>query len=818
MNAWPGQQAGRLPRAGLGAIALVVAPTLVLTFSSGRVAAAPGAPASGVISTVAGGPGGPGAGRGVGITPCGVAAGSGRLYVADGLSVRRAVQTTGALAVVAGTGSSGPVGVGGLATKAALSTCGVAVDQAGNLLIADVGNDLIRAVATHPGTFYGQKMTGGHIYTVAGDGKQGFTGDRDRATDADLDSPSAVAADQSGNLVIADAGNERIRVVATHPGTFYGQKMTGGHIYTVAGDGKQGFTGDRDRATDADLDSPSAVAADQSGNLVIADAGNERIRVVAVRRGTFYGQRMTAGHIYTVAGNGGFGYSGDQDRATKAQFSDPDDVVVDGAGNLVVADSDNDRVRVVANRTGTFYGRRMTAGDVYTVAGDGRGGFTRDGGLATKSRLADPDGVAVDHSGNLVIADAGNDRVRVVANRTGTFYRQPMKAGRLYTVTGDGEAGRSGDGGPAAAAELGNPGDLIIDGAGNLVIADTGNNRIQVVAARSGTFYGRVMTTGDVYTIAGQGEAGSAGDGGLAAAARFNAPFGVAVDAAGNVLVADSGNNRVQVVAAARGTFYGQSMIGGHMYTIAGNGQQGYTGDRGPATAAELTSCFGVAIDAAGNVLIADTGNEVIRAVAVHTGTYYGQAMTTGHIYTIAGNGAAGFGGDGGLATAGQMRSPFGVATDLAGDLVIADTGDNRVRVVAAQTGTSFGQAMLAGHIYTIAGNGSEGFNGGGGPGQQAEMDTPEGVTVDQAGNVLVADTLNSRIRVIAARTGTSYGVAMTVGHIYTVAGNGTRGYSGDGGPAVFAGLHDPGGVITDSAGDVFIADALNNRVREVTG
>ncbi len=160
---------------------------------------------------------------------------------------------------------------------------------------------------------------------------------------------------------------------------------------------------------------------------------------------------MTARHIYTVAGNGTYGFSGDGGPATAAELDTPDQTAVDGAGNLVIADSANDRVRVVAAGTGTFYGQAMTAGDIYTVAGNGTTGFSGEGGPATRAELDSPRGVTVDGAGNLVIADRGNNRVRVVAAGTGTFYGQAMTAGDIYTVAGTGTVGFSGDGGPATA-------------------------------------------------------------------------------------------------------------------------------------------------------------------------------------------------------------------------------------------------------------------------------------------------------------------------------------------------------------------------------
>ncbi len=804
--------------------AVIVATTAIALLApagaAGSASASAAASTAGVISTVAGGVGGPARATRVALAPCGVSFGAGHLYIAASSVVRQVSPGTDRLTTPAGTaGDGGPLGDGRRATRASLSACGVTVDHSGNLVIADFLHQRIRVVAARTGTFYGQAMTARDIYTVAGDGRQGFSGDGGPATNAELNFPEGVAVDAAGNLLIAAVGNHRIRMVAARTGTFYGQPMTAGDIYTVAGDGRQGFSGDGGPATRAELnllESVAGVAVDAAGNLLIADFGNNRVRVVAARTGTFYGQPMTAGDIYTVAGDGTKAFSGDGGPATSAELSLPEGVAVDAAGNLLIADGGNNRVRVVAHKTGTFYGQPMTAGDIYTVAGDGTSGFSGDGGPATSAGLS-LRGVAVDAAGNLLIADTFNRRVRVVAHKTGTFYGQAMTAGDIYTVAGDGNFGFSGDGGPATSAELSLPEGVAVDAAGSLLIADTGNARVRVAAARTGTFYGQAMTAGDIYTVAGDGTNGFSGDGGPATSAGLSGPVGVAVDAAGNLLIADTGDGRVRVVAARTGTFYGKAMTVGHIYTVAGTSTQGFSGDGGPATKAKLNFPTEVAVDAAGNLLIADFRNERVRVVAHKTGTFYGQPMTAGDIYTVAGDGTQGFSGDGGPATTAELSSPVGVAVDAAGNLLIADGGNERVRVAAAHDGTFYGQPMTAGDIYTVAGDGSSGFSGDGGPATSAGLD-PGRVTVDAAGNLLIADIFNRRVRVVAASTGTFYGQAMTAGDIYTVAGDGNFGFSGDGGPATSAELSRPEGVAVDATGNLLIADGDNQRIRMVAG
>lgn len=475
--------------------ALAVVPAAA---ASGR-AAVPGQAASPLtasaataetVATIAGGTGGPGKATSVPLAVgnndvCGVSFTSGAMYVGDLSTLRRVTFHTGWLTTPVGAGAARFVeaGDGGLATEASGQMCNVTTDHAGNLVFADPSNNWVRVVAVHTGTFYGQPMTAGHIYAVAGNGQQGFAGDGGPATKAEFSGPAGVTLDSAGNLVIADSSNGRIRVVAEHTGTFYGQPMTTGDIYTIAGSGRMGFAGDGGPALDTKMWNLAGIAVDGAGNLLISDA--YRIRYVPFRSGTYYGQTMTAKDIYTIAGHSGergFGFAGDGGPAIKARLFFPGPVAVDGHGNLVIPDSSNNRIRVVAAKAGTFYGRAMKAGDIYTVAGDGTSGYAGDGGLAAAAELNLPESVTVDGSGNLVIADTFNSRIRVLAVRTGTFYRQAMTAGDIYTIAGTGSDGFSGDGGQATAAELSDPLAVAVDGPGALAIADSGTGRIRVVA------------------------------------------------------------------------------------------------------------------------------------------------------------------------------------------------------------------------------------------------------------------------------------------------------------------------------------------------
>ena len=645
-------------------------------------------------------------------------------------------------------------------------------------------------VAGATGTFYGVSMTAGDIYTVAGDGTAGSSGDGGFATSAELSDPQDVAVDAHGNLVIADSTNNRIQVLAATSGTFYGQLMTADDIYTVAGTGATtGCTSTPGPATSAVLNAPSAVAVDSHGNLVIAETGSTAgpvyyscVRVVAATSGTFYGVSMTAGDIYTVAGDATYGYSGDGGGAASAELNNPGAVTVDSHGNLIIADSYNNRVRVVAVSAsnpgyplaGCVGTCTWTVGDIYTVAGNGTAYFSGDGGPATSAELSDPAGVAIEPNGNLVIADEGNFRIRVVANVTGSDFDMSMTAGDIYTVAGTGTIDDTGDGGLATSAEICEPTAVGTDNGGDILVVDC-DSKIRMVSGSSGVYFGNALTAGDVYTVAGDGTAGYSG--GVATAAELDQPGGVTVDADGNLVISDTANCRIRVVAQTSGTFYGVAMTTGHIYTVAGTGTCGQGGMGGPATSAKIDLPEGIAVDGSGNLVFANTGTHcVIKVVAATSGTFYGRSMTADDIYDVAGDmaggGTCGLSGNGGPALSAKIDDPQDVAVDGSGNLVIADTGNSTIRVVADSTGTFYGVSMTAGDIYRVAGNNTFGYTGDTGSALSAELANPTSVAVDAAGNLVFADVDNYVVRVVAESTGTYYGVPMTAGDIYAVAGD----------------------------------------------
>ena len=346
----------------------------------------------------------------------------------------------------------------------------------------------------------------------------------------------------------------------------------------------------------------------------------------------------------------------------------------------------------------------LTPGLITTAAGNGTQGYSGDNGLASGAELDYPVGVAVDASGNLYVADAfQHNEIREVNGTTGN----------ITTVAGNGTQGALGDNGPATNAGLCYPEGMALDGTGNLYIADLCNNRIRKVAAG----------TGIITTVAGNGTQGFSGDNGLATNAELNQPQGVAVDASGNLYIADAINNRVRKVSAAT------SII----TTVAGKGTSGFSGDNGIATDAELSGPSGVALDSYGNLYIADQANNRVREVA----------GSTGIITTVAGNGTAGYSGDSGPATSGELNGPFAVELDTAGNLYIVDVLNNCVRKVSAATGI----------ITTVAGNGTRGYSGDSGPATHAELALPNGVALDGSGNLYIADTYNARVRKVAVAT-----------------------------------------------------------------
>ena len=649
--------------------------------------------------------------------PASVATDSSGSYYISGYYQNRVfkVDTTGKLTVVAGSGTQGFSGdgvTGGAGNASLYRPFGLAVDSSGNVYFADQGNCVVRKVTT-----------AGTITTIAGIGNScGYSGDSGKGTAAQLNSPGGVATDTFGNLYIADTSNCRVRKLV----------LSTNIITTYAGNGTCGYSGDSGSAAAAEVYEPYSVATDSSGNLFIADTFNYVIREVTKGNGI----------IKTIAGNHTYGFSGDGGTATAAEMTNVYQLAVSGT-SVTFADSNNQRVR------------QFTIGStINTVAGSGTGGFCGDGSAATSACLSSPTGIAVNGS-NYYIADQSNYRIRLFT-----------VGGNINTVAGNGSYNLptllSGE--PPQGVVFYYPFGVYGDPSGNVFVNDTDNFLVREF----------VKSSDLVNFFAGTGTSGFSGDGGLATKALLTYNDGVARDSLGNIYIADTNNCVIREVNTA-----------GAINTFAGIGQRcGFTGDGGPATAAELYYPSGVFVDSKNNVYIADTYNHVIREV------------TSGIISTIAGIGQrAGYAGDGGPATAAQLYYPFGVTADGAGNVYIADTDNCRIREVAVATGM----------INTVAGSGACSFTGDG-PAVEEGLANPDGVRVDANGNLFIADTNNQRLRWVN-----------TAGMMTTFAGNGSAGYVGDGAVATSAEFYYPSGISVDSSGNFLVADQYNFRIRGIS-
>ncbi len=416
---------------------------------------------------------------------------------------------------------------------------------------------------------------------------------------------------------------------------------------------------------------------------------------------------------------------------------------------------DDSLLAAVSSNTGTYDVTGLAAGTSYTFtveAGDAAGNWSA-GGPSVTVAIAGPPATITTVAGNQAL-------------------------GRGY----------SGDGGPATDAQMNRPYAVAVAENGRYYIADDWNNCIRMVD-----------TDGTITTVAGLGgeqNDGFSGDGGPATGAMLYYPHGVAVDSGGNIYIADMQNSRIRMVAGADMSRYGIPMTAGNIYTVAGTGTSGYSGDGSAAVSADINKPFGITLDSSGNLYIADTYNHCIRKVDAG-----------GTITTAAGNGMQGFSGDGGTATAAKLQNPYAVTVDGDGNLFIADATNSRIRMVAASDQTRYGIAMTEGYIYTVAGNGTNGYSGDGGPAIAAQLSYPDGLALDSDGNLYIAESYNNCIRKVD-----------TNGIITTIAGQGPffPGYTGDGSLAGDAKLNGPRGVTVDSDGNIFIADSGNNVIRKI--
>jgi len=687
------------------------------------------------------------------------------------------------------------------------------------------------------------------VQSIAGNGTNADTGDNGPALQASVGTPAAALMDGAGNLYLSDSTNCVVRRV---------DHLTG-LITTVAGDGTCGYSGDSGPATHAELNHPMGLAFDPAGDLVIADANNFRIRYV-----------NEAGKIFSLAGNGGNKWTGDGGLAMNAEIGSPWGIAIDAEGNLYFTDSLNGALRRIDASTK----------DISALAGVNTS-LVKPITSTPAGTLTLPSGVAVDTAGNIYFSEGNH--VRCYSTSTNT----------LAIVAGTGTAGFSGDGGQAASARLSTPQGLSLDGSGSLMIADHGNARIRKLS----------LSTGVITTIAGTGSATHYVDG-LATIAASLAPFNVSAGQGGELMVADSANSRILRIGIASHfgltplnttaesflAFEATGVVENLSATVAtnvpstpltgfysipqkigcSNGEAGATiaflepgtwcslavtfapTQQGilPGTLKIATSAsgntpathaldgegaqsvgsflpsnglalvtpqsvsttaypnfapFGVSSDAFGNLFVADAPDGVVFVVSA-AGSSPNQGQTTlggTAVQVLPGPGSSPTSapGDNGLATNATLLYPYAVAQDRADNLYISDLLDARIRRV-----TFPGANIQSGVITTFAGTGTPGYSGDGGPATQAEIGFPAGIAFDSNGNLFFADMDDQVVRKIDVR-----------GIITTVAGNGASGYAGDGGPATAAELNYPSGVAVDDLGNLYIADTGNNVIRRVT-
>jgi streptogramin lyase len=548
----------------------------------------------------------------------------------------------------------------------------------------------------------------GVVTTLAGTAGVGGSADGTGAA-ARFSTPYGVAVDGSGNVYVADTNNSTIRKITP-----------AGVVSTLAGNA--GAWGSADgTGAGARFNYPQGVAVDGSGNVYVADSNNYTIRKIT-----------PTGVVTTLAGTAG-AYGSADGAGAAARFINPFGVAVDGSGTVYVADTGNLTIRKIT-----------PAGVVTTLAGSAGASGTADG-TGVAARFYQPFGVAVDGSGNVYVADTSNFTIRKIT-----------PAGVVTTFAGAAGSNGSADG-TGAAARFWNPRGVAVDGSGNIFVADTNNSIIR-----------KITPAGVVTTPAGTASTRGSADG-TGAAARFNTPWGVAVDGSGTVYVADSVNSTIRKITPA-----------GVVTTLAGTANQGGSVD-GTGAAARFSIPNGVAVDGSGNVFVADTGNFTIRKIT-----------PVGAVATLAGTVGVGGSADG-TGAAARFFFPYGIAVDGSGGVYVADTYNHTIRKITP-----------AGVVTTLAG--TAGASGSAdGTGAAARFNNPYGIAVDGSGNVYVADTYNHTIRKINP-----------AGVVTTIAGAAGSNGSADGTGAAAHFLY-PRGVAVDGSGTVYVADTSNSTIRKIT-
>jgi mucin-19 len=621
--------------------------------------------------------------------PFGIAVDSaGILYVSEfNNNLIRKIDINSNVTTLAGSGAQGSANGQGTAAQF-LSPCGVAVDSAGIIYVADTGNQLIRKIDRSS-----------NVTTLAGSTQGSANG---QGTAAQFNQPRGVAVDSAGIVYVCDTGNYMIRKIDRNSNST-----------SLAGSGVVGCNDGQ--GTSAQFNDIYAMTIDSAGIIYVADTTNNRIRKIDINS-----------NVTTLAGSTQ-GFSNGQ--GTSAQFYQPQGLAVDSAGNVYVGDTGNHRIRKIATESIT-----TTTAVITTVAGS-NAGFA-DG---ANGQFNSPQGISLSGS-NIYVADTGNNRIRLIAPGTSSTVSQAM----VTTLAGSGVVGCNNAQG--SNAQFNSPYGVAVDSAGSVYVADSINHRIR-----------KIDTSSNVTTLAGstQGYAN-----GLGTAAQFNIPTGITVDSAGIIYVADTGNNRICKIDRSS-----------NVTTLAGN-TQGFANGQG--TAALFNLPLGVAVDSAGSVYVADTGNNRIRKID-----------TNSNVATLAGSTQGSANGQG---TSAQFYFPQGLVVDSAGSVYVADTGNNRIRKIDINS-----------NVTTLAGS-TSGFANG--LGTAAQFNVPYGVAVDSAGSVYVADQLNNRIRKID-----------TSSNVTTLAGSTSGSANGQGTSAQF---NQPYGVAVDSAGIVYVADLFNNLIRKI--
>lgn len=734
----------------------------------------------------------------------------GNVYVADigNYVVRRVDAVTGVITTFAGNGTSGYSGDGGVATAAQMSRPSAVYYYQGSIYIADgtgatayirkvdLSTELISTICTAVGpqdvtvdrfgNLYFSQL-GGKPYVMkyvlgggataaspyAGTGKSGYTGDGGLATSAALNGPNGIVTDAGGNLYIADATNKVIRRVDVNTGVI--TTYAGGATAVCAG--ATDTYGDGCPALQAQFGTMTHLTIDPSGALIVVDSSNNVIRKVAA------GANSTAGVVTLVAGTGKSPSGTDGAYALDTAIGGPYSVSLTPAGDLLMTERSISSVRVLQNPSilaPTAVGSVSTASTLLTLTQSLSGTFNlpASGEFASAAAPSCSAGSGVNGtvcsfevtfipslagyaSTPLTFTDTTGS-VRLGLSGVGIAPVASLLPGTISTVAGTGTIGAQGDNGAATAAQLNTPSAAAFDNQGHLFVTDTANNEVR-----------EITPMGTIIRVAGTGAVGSSGDGGAATAATLNAPQGIATDAAGNLYIADTQNNKIRFL----------DMSTGLISTYVGTGSAGYSGDGANASSATLNGPTGLFLTPSGVLYIADTGNNVIRTIATHSGL----------ISTFAGTGTAGSNGDGGNATVAELSAPSDVVADTSGNVYIADTGNNRLREVNTTD-----------VISTIAGVQTGGFNGDG-PAISAELDGLMGISVDTAGHLYIADTLNHRVRAIFG------------GQITSIGGTGAVGFSGDAGSSNLAGLDAPRAVVLDRDGDIYVVDTGNAKIREIS-